>query len=297
MEEKQWYVVNTYSGHENKVKEKLENTTRIRVDKERLDDTTSLDTSFLEGRVDAQSKRKVLNSKASNKKTLDFTILRNIVLILFLIILLVLVVLALMRHSTSEPKEVVKKVKEEKIVNMVDDNYIFIGDSHTVNLNFDDLDYHYTKLADDNYTVEDVLDNIEDVYRYNPSVVFIELGYNDLNEDLENVDIVTNLSEIIDGIKENRPYAKIYVESVYPINSEIETFDSDLVNEKVNNENITDLNSMIKSLSKDKKVNYIDIYKEISLDDKLNEEYTDNGLSLNERGYEKVWNLLRKVVD
>ena len=24
MEEKQWYVVNTYSGHENKVKEKLE---------------------------------------------------------------------------------------------------------------------------------------------------------------------------------------------------------------------------------------------------------------------------------
>ena len=54
---------------------------------------------------------------------------------------------------------------------------------------------------------------------------------------------------------------------------------------------------MIEELAKDKKVEYIDVYKELSLNDKLNEEYTDNGVYLNTNGYEKVLKLLKKVVD
>jgi lysophospholipase L1-like esterase len=54
---------------------------------------------------------------------------------------------------------------------------------------------------------------------------------------------------------------------------------------------------MIKELSKDKKVEYMDVYKTLEQDNKLNEEYTDDGLHLNDEGKEKVWNLLKKVVD
>ena len=282
-----------------KIKETLENTTRIRIDKERLNDVESLDTSFLEGRVDAKSKKKVLNSKTSNRKTIDLTILRNVLLTVFFITLLIMGVLALMNHSTdNSTKPKVKKITEEKIVKIVDKNYIFIGDFHTDGLDFEDLDYHYTKLNNNDYTTGDLLTNIEDdIYRYNPSMVFIELGLNDLKDGEEAVDIVTNLSEIIDNVKKNREYAKIYIESVYPINTGIEGFDDTLINENIDNEKIVNLNSMIKELTKDKKVEYIDIYKEISTNDKLSEEYTDNGVYLNSEGYEKVLNLLKKVVD
>ena len=234
-------------------KKQLESTTRIRIDKERLNDIDSLDTSFLEGRVDAQNKKKVLNSKAKKEKSFDFTILRNVIGVAILIVLLILVVLALMNHSSDGNKKVrIKKVTEEKIVEVVDDNYLFVGDFHTNELNFDELDYHYTKLVDDSCVTEDVLNGIDTIYRYNPSIVFIELGINDLDSNTESVDTITNLSEIIDGIKE---------------------------------------------LCDDKKVEYIDVNKELLDDDKLNEEYTDDGLHLNDEGKEKVWNLLKKVVD
>ena len=276
----------------NKIKETIENTTKIRIDKERLNDTSSLDTSFLEGRVDAQSRRKVLNSKVSNKKSIDLSIFRNIVIMILLLVLLIVTVLTLMNHSTTEVKEPkVKKVKEEKTVTIVDNNYLFVGDRYTEGLNFEDLDYHYTKLVDTNYTTEDVLNEIDSIYRYNPSKVFIELGIVDLKNGAESIDIVTNLSEIIDGIKKNRTYAKIYVESIYPINTEIEGFEGEA------NERIVNLNKLIKELAKDKDVEYIDVYNKLVLYDKLNTEYTEDGESLNEQGYEQVWNLLRKVVD
>ncbi len=281
-----------------KIKESIENTTRIRIDKERLNDVDSLDTSFLEGRVDAKSKKKVLNSKPVKRKSVDLSILRNVILTVLFIVLLVVAVLALLNRSTDSSKPKVKKVTEEKVVKIVDDNYIFVGDFHTDNLNFEDLDYHYTKLNNHDYKTEDLLNNLEDlVYRYNPSIVFIELGFNDLKDGVEAVDTVTNLSEIIDNIKKNRTYTKIYIESIYPINTDIENFDEDLINENVTNERINNLNEMIEELAKDKKVEYIDVYKELSLNDKLNEEYTDNGVYLNTNGYEKVLKLLKKVVD
>ena len=281
-----------------KIKESIENTTRIRIDKERLNDVDSLDTSFLEGRVDAKSKKKVLNSKPVKRKSVDLSILRNVILTVLFIVLLVVAVLALLNRSTDSSKPKVKKVTEEKVVKIVDDNYIFVGDFHTDNLNFEDLDYHYTKLNNQDYKTEDLLNNLEDlVYRYNPSIVFIELGFNDLKDGVEAVDTVTNLSEIIDNIKKNRTYTKIYIESIYPINTDIENFDEDLINENVTNERINNLNEMIEELAKDKKVEYIDVYKELSLNDKLNEEYTDNGVYLNTNGYEKVLKLLKKVVD
>ena len=273
--------------------EKLESTTRIRIDKERLEDTSSLDTSFLEGRVDAQSRKKILNSKPVKKKSIDLSIIRNVILMVAFIVLLVFAVLGLMKHSTNNTKPKTKTVTEEKIIKVADDNYLFVGDYHTNNLNFDELDFHYTKISDNGYITRDVLDSIDNIYRNNPSKVFIELGMNDLNRGLENTEIITNLSEIIDGIKKNRTSAKIYVESLYPISTD----NPDLVSEGINNERIIELNGMIKELANDKKVGYIDVFRELAVDDKLNDEYTENGLDLNMHGNEALWNLLSKVVD
>ena len=47
-----------------------------------------------------------------------------------------------------------------------------------------------------------------------------------------------------------------------------------------------DLNKRLKSLSKEKRVKYIDCYSLLEKDGKLNSTYTDNGVYLNKKGYE-----------
>ena len=58
------------------------------------------------------------------------------------------------------------------------------------------------------------------IYKYNPSKVFINLGYVDLVNDKSVNEIISNYEEIIKNIKLNRPYAEIYVISVFPINND-----------------------------------------------------------------------------
>lgn len=282
-------------------KSKLDITTRIRIDNDRLNDFDSLDTSFLEGRVeqkakkDKKYKKKLLTSK--NKKSIDLSIITNILSVLVLLGIIVGIVFLFFNNASTSNK----KVKREKPVVeeiKIDDNYLFVGDFNTERLDFNELDYHYVKVSGDGLKTSDLLENITDyIYHYNPSIVFIELGINDLNSGVNEADITTTLSEVIDGIKENRKYAKIYIESIYPINNTIEGYDPNILSSDLDNNKISSLNKLLEDLSKDKKVGFINIYDKLIEEGNLNTKYTDNGIYLNEEGYRKVLNLLQKEID
>ena len=70
---------------------------------------------------------------------------------------------------------------------------------------------------------------------------------NDLNNDDSEEDIVNRISRIIDEIKENRPFADIYVESIYPINMDVEDYDEDILDDSVTLKKISSLNKEIKN--------------------------------------------------
>ena len=127
------------------------------------------------------------------------------------------------------------------------------------------------------------------VYRYNPSKVFLLIGTNDIEIGKVNDYIIERIGKIIDEIKLNRKYTEIYVESIYPINSnKIKNRSNNFINE---------LNNEIQLLCKEKEVKYINVHK-LLLDEngELSENYSDDGLHLTYEGYEVVTEKLEKYL-
>ncbi len=199
---------------------------------------------------------------------------------------------------TSQEPEVITKI-EEKIVN--DENIVFLGDS--IFWMYDVEKYfkgrHVVNSGISGHKTTDVLKDMNNrVYRYNPSMIFIMIGTNDvLDKNLTNEDTVANIGLIIDDIKKNRPSTVINVVSLFPINnSDDDKIDHNMVNVR-NNQDITKMNSGIKKICKDKKVTYIDVNTLLLDDNKsLDIKYTTEGLHINPDGYEIITDKLIEYI-
>lgn len=294
----------------NNIEKDLDVTTRIRVDEVRINDVDSLDTSFLEGRNEKRVKKntrkvktKILND---NGKKVDVINIIKIILYLGFSIAIILLFAMFIRNNMSkinnnkgnnEAVEIKKKDDKPKVV--VDRNYLFVGDFYTDNFNFEDfdLDYHYVKSSDKELTSNMLLSDLENmIYIYNPSKVFINIGYNDLNNGKKMDDIINDLEEIVSSIKNNRSYADIYIQSLYPINTDAKEFDNELVN-KIDNDIILKYNKRILAFTKSNKINYLDVYSMLEKNNELDLDYTDDGVNLNEEGYKQVLKVINKVID
>ena len=177
-----------------------------------------------------------------------------------------------------------------------DNNYLFLGDSIT---DFYDLEKYYPGLPVVNSgingnTVYDILDNIKKrVYDYNPTKIFLLIGTNQIHKE-DKDKVYDSIIELISEIRKNRPKALIYVESIYPVNNNL---DKNIVKDRDNNK-IKYVNNRLEEYCKsDNYLIYIDLYKYLKDDnDNLNEEYTKDGLHLNDRGYKIVTGLLKKYM-
>ena len=278
-----------------KNKKITEDTTRIRITEDRINDAESIDVSFIEGNKDKVNKEKLLKEKKDH--SFLYGIVKTFVLFLIVAILFVFAFMYARDNNLLENvfhiKPQIKVKVKEKEVKTMDYNYVFIGDYHTEGLVFDEFYKPYVRVSSDLYTTNDILDNLkENIYVYNPTDVFIELGSNELTDEDSISDMVNNLKRIVRGIQNNRSLATIYVESIYPINDTIEGFDSNL-----SIEIIKKANSEIESICKSLDVNYIDIYSELSTGDLLKEDYTDDGVKLNEDGYRKVFKIINRYIE
>ena len=289
----------------------LENTTRIRIDSKRINDAESLDTSFLEGRIDKKvrdnnkAKEKILKEK--KQIIFDFEIIKWI---FFSLAFLCIIVLAIVYFKNSplfkiddssvtiNEKESKSKEKEQAEKIVLDSNYLFVGDYSINKLNFEDLDYHYVKSSSDELTSSNVLNDIDSkIYTFNPSDIFIQVGTYDLNEDKSNTEIISNYRKIINGIKKNRSYANINIISLLYINKDVDEYDSDIFNDKVSNDKIRKLNNEIKSLCNEMNVNYIEMNELYNSNDELDSKYTSNGIYLNDEGNELVIKKIKEYLE
>ena len=275
---------------------------KVRMDQERINDLETLDTSFLEGRI-TNKKSKIVKEKLLKENTKhNFSYLKYIFLTLTVIALFVGLCFflgnAVKKLEKKEPNvENKDKVSPSPTINVdMDNNYLFIGTYNTNRLDFNE-DYHYIKVSEDYYNTNHILNEMNtQVYQYNPTYVFIELGINELYVEEPNEDFVIRLSKIIDGIKMNRPMAKIYVESIYPINREVEGHDNTLIADYIDNELIHIVNKDIKKMVEEKEVNYLDLYSLLIEDGNLIKDYTDNGIYLNDRGLKVVYDEINKII-
>ena len=250
----------------------------------------------MEGKKKRVNKERILKEKKDH--SFIYSLLKGFVILLVISTLLVFGYMyardndLLDKVFKVKPQEV-KKEEKEKPINKMDYNYLFLGDYHTYGMEFNDFYKPFVQVCNEEYTTNDVLENLRDyIYIYNPSDIFIELGNNDIKEDTSVKQVINNLESIVNGIKLNRSMANIYIESLYPINDEIEGYDSD-----IDKELIKDINEEIKNMAKRLDIKYIDMYTELSENDLLKEDYTDDGITLNEDGYKKVFKVINRLID
>lgn len=289
------------------------NSYNMKFDDGRLAESESLDTSFLEGRIKKNSEeqaKKLTNSSNVNKEYNEERkeLLKKLLWLFIVVVCIVGTFILLKNHpikftkiEENKNKEIINKDNTSSTNKLIDDNYIFLGTSQTKDYKLSD---YYTEMPVVNSGIDDtklfeIKDKLRDeVYKYNPSKVFIELGIYDYMEG-ENSDYITeHLETIIKEIKKNRPYAQIYVESIYPINNtNDDKINSKLIRE-LDNDEIRIINKSIEKMCDKNNITYIDIFNSLldQSEENLNINYTTDGLNLSDEGYEVITKIIKKYL-
>lgn len=181
------------------------------------------------------------------------------------------------------------------------ENFVFLGDSITDWYPIEELyeDMPIVNSGKAGYKTQDILEEMDElVYQYNPTKVVILIGTNDLNNDVPEDKMLENIEKIIKDIKKNRKKAKLYVQSIYPINNS----DNDKINKDTvgvrTNETIQRVNKQIKKICKQQNVTYIDMYSElVDNEGNLMLKYTKDGLHISELGYLKITRILLSYLE
>lgn len=178
------------------------------------------------------------------------------------------------------------------------ESIVFLGDSITSRYDLDKYfpNYNVYNSGIAGNMTKDILENMENrIFTYNPTKVFILIGTNDLvYSGLDNDGIKNNIEEIINKIYEKNNNTKIYLESIYPINTSL---NKEIVEIRTN-DNIKDLNNKIEKMCDNNKCTYINMYDDLTdKNGNMKRIYTVDGLHLNKIGYKVVTNKLIKYLD
>lgn len=270
-----------------------------------LDATINLDTSFME-KKDKKKVKKIVDEVVPVPKVDDVYEEKNkstLIIVILTIACLFFISFIAYHYLFFDHSEKVKVVtkKEEVVEKVVDNNYLFLGDSITEQYDLKEYyeDYPVVNSGVSGDFTSSIVENMKKrVYDYNPSKVFLLIGINDLRNGKDVSEIVSNTKEIIELIKENRPYSEIYLESIYPINKTDDDKISDSVRDiEFDNEKIIEVNDLLKDLAKDEKITYVDLYNKLIDDDgNLNISYTKDGLHISSEGYECITKELMKYI-
>ncbi|MCK5033936.1 MAG: hypothetical protein KAS18_09890 [Calditrichia bacterium] len=128
---------------------------------------------------------------------------------------------------------------------------------------------------------EGVLIRLDEVIESKPLKVFLMIGINDLAFGYSIAEILLNYNSIISKIKNDSKATKVYIQSVLPINESFSKFKSYM---KLSAK-IVLLNKELQKLATDNDIVYINLYDPFLLNNRLNPEYTNDGLHLTGKGY------------
>ena len=225
------------------------------------------------------------------------TIEKLLIIVGILNIIVISIVLTIPQTKANyEPQQCQWKTDISK-----NENFVFLGDSITDWYPIEELyeDMPIVNSGKAGYKTQDILEEMDElVYQYNPTKVVILIGTNDLNNDVPEDKMLENIEKIIKDIKKNRKKAKLYVQSIYPINNS----DNDKINKDTvgvrTNETIQRVNKQIKKICKQQNVTYIDMYSElVDNEGNLILKYTKDGLHISELGYLKITRILLSYLE
>ena len=141
-------------------------------------------------------------------------------------------------------------------------------------------------------TPERMILRVDQIKAVHPEKVFVMAGINGLtrrNSQEFNETFVT----LVDSIKAAVPNAKIYLQSLLPVNPELKN--GKQFKNKI--ERITQYNAIMNDVAKNKGCTYIDLYSLYAVDDTLPQSLTQDGLHLLPEAYDKWASAIKKYIE
>ncbi len=169
-----------------------------------------------------------------------------------------------------------------EILEIEKDDVVFIGDSITEGCDWNEL-FHDIRIKNRGIggdTTQDIYERLDHILAYHPTKVFIMIGILDLGNNKILSKLIRNYKKIFDRISKESPDTKVYVQSILPVNNDINTY------ERRKNTEIIKANKQIEILAAEYGATYIDLFPcFLSANNMLDEKYTNDGLHLTGKGY------------
>lgn len=178
-----------------------------------------------------------------------------------------------------------KMCKSHRKTNKMDRVTVFIGDSLTEL--FDLSVFHDSTIINRGICGDfsyGVLQRVDEIARHNPSKIFIEIGINDIREEVPLSKTISNYESIVNYLRQKLPDAKIFIQSDLP------------TSDQCVNDRVLELNRLLIELSRNYKVEYIDLHSHFVREQSINPALTTDGVHLNESGYQIWYDVIRKHV-
>ncbi|TNJ66119.1 lysophospholipase [Paenibacillus hemerocallicola] len=165
-----------------------------------------------------------------------------------------------------------------------------------------DKDYRVYNRGISNYVTADLLATMEEcVFELEPAKIFINIGTNDIaSPQYRQEDLLANYDLILTRVKERLPKSKVFVMAYYPVNAKadfpgIDQTQKEQLFKTRTNQAIQDANRAIEQLAKKHKVEFINVNQGLmDAEGNLKQEYSKDGLHMVEKGYQVVFENLKK---
>ena len=198
--------------------------------------------------------------------------------------------------TTYRPKTYPVQVRQFEIYPNSKNDIIFLGNSITARAHWNELlqlpNARNRGISGD--TTFGILERLDEVTEGKPSKIFLLIGINDISRSFPDDIILRNYKEIISRIQEESPETKIYLQTILPVNKSFDVYKRHYNKD----EHILYINDQLRNMADEMDVTLIDIYpKFLDHQDRLDAEYTDEGLHLNEKGYLKWAKILKPYLN
>ncbi|WP_139827132.1 GDSL-type esterase/lipase family protein [Arenibacter troitsensis] len=139
-----------------------------------------------------------------------------------------------------------------------------------------------------------ILNRLSEVTSSQPTKIFILIGTNDLARGKTKSYVINHLTSILLEIKKESETTEIILQSILPVNPAV---GDKFSGHKKNQELIVSVNWELKALSKKMNIAFIDLHRKFrNPKGVLKPIYTDDGLHLNMKGYQKWKKILTPYV-
>lgn len=141
---------------------------------------------------------------------------------------------------------------------------------------------------------EGVLFRLDEVTHSKPAKVFLLIGINDLARGTSKDTVFANICKIAENIRISSPKTKVYIQSIFPVNTSFGKFE----NHVNKGEEVIFINTGLKKWCIENGFFYVDLYSQLVTPgtDLLNPEFTNDGLHLLGEGYLKWAEVIKPLL-